>query len=280
MASFRGSFRTGLIALLLCALPFYLYFKKPESSPAVLKKFDSILIALIGPVVNGIRGVSNSLSHLVHHYLFLVETAERNEALRRQVWNYRQKEADWKGVALENERLAGLLHFQEGLSYSTVAARVLSYPISSEFRVLWIDRGEAEGVARGAPVIAPEGLVGRILRAESHRSQVLLITDPTSAVDGEIIRTGARGLIVGKGEQLGFDHEIFIGAFEYWGQKQVVAEGDEVITSGLDGVFPRGLLIGRAREIRKRSDDLFLKARLVPALEFNQLKEVLVIKKP
>jgi len=106
---------------------------------------------------------------------------------------------------------------------------------------------------------------------------VLLITDPTSAVDGRIEPSRARGLVVGKSLKLGLKRDLYISAFEYLNQSLDIAEGTEVMTSGMDGVYPPGILIGKVHASKKRKYDIFQQAEVIPSVDFYKLQEVLVI---
>ena len=127
-------------------------------------------------------------------------------------------------------------------------------------------------------MLSPDGLVGQVSRVFGSYSQVLLIIDPTSAVDGQIEKTDSRGLVVGKVMSLGLKRDLFIGAFEYLSQSTVIEEGTRVVTSGLDGIFPPGILVGTVGGSKKKKYDVFQQAEVIPAVDFNKLREVLVLK--
>src|SRR5262249_27069282 len=157
----------------------------------------------------------------------------------------------------ENQRLSSLLDLKSKLALRTVTAQVTGAPPLAPYGLITIDKGSEDGLHRRSAVVAADGLVGQVARVFPHESQVLLITDPTSAVDGRIEPSGARGLVVGKSLKLGLKREIYISAFEYLSQSVDVAEGTPVVTSGMDGVYPAGIPIGRVHARAKKKYDIF-----------------------
>ena len=278
MRLLRPSFRKILVALLLMALPWSVYLRASKHPPESFAWYERVSLAVVSPFLRGIHWWEDLILNLGHHTIFLLHTERENEILRAQLSDAKLKEGFFNSLRAENERLTRLIGVQQRLPYLTLVAKVLSVPPLGEFRLLVVDRGEADGVVRGAAVLTPDGLVGRILRVEKNSAQVLRIDDPTSAVDARIERTGARGLVVGLETDLGLDRRLFLGAMEYWDRNQEVADGDQVVTSGLDHAFPPDLVIGKATAVRKGSYEVFLEGKIIPAVDFNKLREVLIVK--
>ena len=181
-----------------------------------------------------------------------------------------QKESNLKEEALlANERLRKLLQFREKLSTSMVAAEVIGQDPSSWFKSVTINKGERDGVRKGMAVISPEGVVGQILKAAPHYATVLLITDYNSAIDSIVQKTRARAIVEGKGENR--------CQLKYLLRTEEVKVGDVILTSGLGGNFPKGLLIGEIRKVEKKGHGIFQYAELVPSVDLTKLEEVLVI---
>lgn len=225
-------------------------------------------LGLSTPLLKGWRSLRDAVALAYHRYLNLIHIEEENEELKRLMTNYEVQHLFYEQVLEENRRLRAVVDFEEAQPFRTVVARVLSYPPIGEFRLMTVDRGGDDGVLRGAPVLAPAGLVGRLVRVERRISQVLLLVDPTSAVDVRVARTGARGLVVGRGED---------GALEFWDRAGEIREGDLLIASGLDGVFPGDLPVGRVRSLEKGSRGIFLEGDMVPAVAFKKLREVFIL---
>src|SRR6185295_8603260 len=139
-------------------------------------------------------------------------------------------------------------------------------------RTILIGRGETDGVVRGAAVLAPQGVVGHVFQTSPHAARVLLVSDHNSGVDALVQRTRARGIVQGT---------VDAGcALKYVKRTEDVQVGDELVTSGLDGIFPKGLPIGAVTSVDKRGQGLFQHAEVAPRVEFDQLEEVLVTRGP
>lgn len=260
----------------MLAFPFFLYLKGYRELPGLASWYGRLAVGVVSPFLRLSRAVQEGASRVVRRYFFLVGTERENEALRKLVEATEMRRFFLDGIARENERLAGLVEFQKRLPFQTVAARVLAYPPLSEFRLMTVDRGEESGIRRGAPVLAPQGLVGRVIRVQGNSSEVLLLTDPTSAVDARAVRTGARGLVVGKETDLRLNRRLFIGALEFWERSQEVGDGDLLVTSGLDGVFPADIPIGIVQDRKKGKYEVFQEGKVLPAVDFHKLREVLI----
>jgi rod shape-determining protein MreC len=137
------------------------------------------------------------------------------------------------------------------------------------FRSIMIDKGFSDGIRKGFPVVVPEGVTGQIIEVTKHYSKVLLLTDRNSAVDSLVQKTRARGIIRGSSEQL--------LSFQYVLRKYEIHKGDTVISSGLDGVFPKGLRVGRVQDIVRKNSSIFQEVSVIPFVDFEKLEEVMVI---
>jgi len=265
------------LVLLFISIPLLLYLGRGSILEFVVAPLKRISQELVYTLARGIRGIGESVFQLGERYLFLVHTADENQKLLARISGLEYQTALCGPIQEENGRLTTLLKMERTLPFKTVNARVIAYPPLAEFRLLAIDRGTEAGVGRGDVVLSPQGLVGQILSARERQAQVLLLTDPTSAVDVRVRRTGARGLVVGSGYRMELQRDLYIGAFEYWDRLAEVAEGDLLVTSGLDGLFPPDISVGTARKVERGGGDLFLSARVLPAVDFHKLREVAVL---
>jgi rod shape-determining protein MreC len=150
-----------------------------------------------------------------------------------------------------------------------IAAEVIGQDPSSWFKSVAINRGEKDGIRMGMAVISPEGVIGQILKTAPHFSTILLITDYNSAIDSIIQRTRAKAIVEGTGENQ--------CQLKYLLRTEEVDVGDIVITSGLSGNFPKGLMVGKVRKVDKKGHGVFQYAELVPSVDLTKLEEVLVI---
>ncbi len=168
----------------------------------------------------------------------------------------------------ENQRLRRLLGFVEDAEKRTVAARVIAEDASSWFRTIDIDRGSADGVTEGLPVVNDAGLIGRVVRSTTHSARILLITDASSAVAVLVQDQRIRGVCRGQGGALALDFALV---------QDDIQVGDGVITSGLGGIFPKGLVVGFVRSVHREQFGLFQTVEVEPVVDFAHLEEVLVL---
>lgn len=228
-----------------------------------------VSIGLVAPFQKMIVSTTRFFSDIWEHYFFLITVVDDNRNLRRElqqamVQNHRLKEA-----ALSNERLRKLFNLHQKMEQPLVAAQVVGKDPSPWFQSVLLDKGRDDGIEEGQPVINPDGVVGIIVEATSHYAKVMLITDPNSAVDAVIQNSRARGII--KGGASGFCVLNFVL------RKHEVAQGDTVVSSGMDGVFPKGLPIGQVTAIVKREAGIFQDVSVIPYVDFERLEEVLVV---
>lgn len=251
--------------LILAALLWYSVSLRQQEQTSFM---ESLVLRATGPVQAGLDRAIKGVSDLWGHYLYLVDAAEENQHLTEQNRVLRAALTQSEEIRLENARLRLLLDFKEDLKTSTLPARVIAEDASSWFRTVMIDKGDADGVTEGLPVVVAEGVVGRVVRSSPHFSRVLLITDASSAVASLLQDNRARGVCRGQGEKLVFDFVL---------RQEEVNVGDRVVTSGMGGVFPKGLVVGSVESVDRREFGLFQSIEVAPAVDFSHLEEVLVL---
>ncbi|MBW1649423.1 MAG: rod shape-determining protein MreC [Deltaproteobacteria bacterium] len=204
-------------------------------------------------------------------YFALLSVAQENKEIKRKLNELASLNNRFYELKTSYARLVKLLNFKKETPYKKlIASRVIGKDSSQWFKTVLIDKGKKDGVKRGMPVIAPEGAVGQITDIFTHNSRVLLITGQNSAVDAIIQRTRARGILKGKG----FDEEC---ALEYVLRKNDVRIKDVVISSGMDGIFPKGLMIGIVSDVTKNHSEVFQQVSVSCYVDFEKLEEVLII---
>ncbi len=192
-----------------------------------------------------------------------------NARLRAEVERLQRELAQLEEVSAEVQRLRRLVGFRPPASLGTVAARVVSRDPSRWYTTLTVDRGSRDGVARNDPVVTAEGLVGRVLEVYPHTSRVLLVTDPRSSVGVLVQTTRDPGVVEGTSTgQL---------RLRYLSRSSPLRDGDVLVTSGLGGIFPRGLRVGVVRKVVRTAGALFQEADVQPAADLSRLEEVLVV---
>ncbi len=203
-----------------------------------------------------------------NHYFFLVSVAKDNTRLKKSLNHVAEKNNRCNETELFNSRLRSLLNFRRTMDERVLAAEVISKDPSPWFKSVIIDKGKSDGVERGMPVVVSEGIAGLVTDVSYLYSKVLLIIDQNCAVDSLIQRTRVRGIIKGKSDQC---------FFEYVLRKHGIMEGDTVISSGLDGIFPKGMRVGIVSDVARMSPGIFQQITVTPYVDFQKLEEVLVI---
>jgi rod shape-determining protein MreC len=231
--------------------------------------FDALLIEFCAPFQKASTFVIKTVHGVFQEYIFLVHLQKENVVLKQRIAELQKENHQMQETALANERLHKLLQFREKISPSVIATEVIGQDPSSWFKSVTLNKGEKDGVRKGMAVISPEGVIGQILKTAPHYSTVLLITDYNSAIDSIIQRTRAKAIVEGKGENR--------CQLKYLLRTEEVMVGDVVVTSGLGGNFPKGLMMGEVRKVDKKGHGVFQYAELVPSVDLTKLEEVLVI---
>ena len=234
----------------------------------------------LGWVLSPIKSIVYDLSLRVYGYFadFGERRAvfQRYEDLRQKVTELEQRLIAMSELEHENERLNDLLGFAEQVDRFTITGgRVTGKDPGNWFNTFTIDAGTASGVAKDMTVVNEAGLLGRVFDVGHNWAKVRSIIDGRSAVSGMIERTRDNGLIRGN-NRLGFEDGLL--RMIYLPLDADIVVGDKVLTSGLDGIFPKGILIGEIKEVLGREHELYVSVIIKPAADFRRLEEVLVIK--
>ena len=252
--------------LLIVSLVVISYSATRLTETGLLRK---LVLEAAAPVEGAINVSLKSLHHAWKRYLFLVGLEDENRRLQREIAVLNEQLNHYREGALEGERLRQLLAMQETFQRKTVAARVVDSHRASVFKTILIDKGTAEGVRVGFPVLAHQGIVGRIIETSWHASRVLLMNDENSNIDALIQRNRAQGILQG-GESAGC-------TLKYISRAEEILPGDVVISAGIAGVFPKGLLLGTVTAASRKEGGLFQKIEVAPAVDFGKLEEVLIL---
>jgi rod shape-determining protein MreC len=231
-----------------------------------------IAISLIAPFQEAVSRSIRFVKDIWIHYFFLVETAKENDNYKKALSHSVERNNLYKELRLSNTRLRGLLDFQKTITNKVLAAEVIGKDPSPWFKTIMINKGKDDGVKKGSAVVIPEGIVGQVAEVSAHNSKVLLIIDPNSAVDALVQRSRARGIIKG-----GFADRC---VFKYVLRKKGIAVGDTVVSSGLDGVFLKGLPVGQVSSVVKPNSGIFQEVTVIPCVDFEKLEEVLIVLNP
>ena len=231
-----------------------------------------VAIALVAPFQKMIVATTRFFSDIWEHYFFLITVVDENKTLSAELQQARALNHQLEEAALSNERLRRLFDLQQKMQQPLIAAQVVGKDPSPWFQSILLDKGGGEGVEKGWPVINPDGVVGIVVEVTTHYCKVMLITDPNSAVDALIQESRARGIIKG-----GASGSCLLN---YVLRKYSVSVGDVVVSSGMDGVFPKGLPIGEIAAIVKQEAGIFQDVTVTPYVDFERLEEVLIVPLP
>ncbi|MDM8553071.1 rod shape-determining protein MreC [Desulfobacterales bacterium HSG2] len=225
-------------------------------------------IFFIGPFQEVATDSIQFVKDIWNHYFFLVSVAKANDRFKKALSRAIEKNNRCNEIELSNSRLRNLLNFRKTMNEEALAAKVISKDPCPWFKSIIIDKGSTDGIEKGMPVVIPEGIAGLITDVSYFYSKVLLVIDQNSAVDALVQRTRARGIIKGDADRCFFKYVL---------RKHVITEGDIVVSSGLDGVFPKGLRVGNVSGVTRSNAGIFQEVIVTPFADFEKLEEVLVV---
>jgi len=236
--------------------------------PGRIDPLGRAFLEVMAPFQRVTSTVVGRSADLWHAYVGLVGVARENGRLRGRLHDLERHATEQSELELMNRRLKRLLALQRRLPATTVSAEITGRDATAWFESLTLNKGERDGIQAGMPVLAPEGVVGLISKTSPHASRVLLLTDPNSGVDVLVQRTRVRGIVSGLLEK---------GAIlKYVKRADDVQAGDRLVTSGLDGIFPKGVSVGRVARVSRKDRGLFLYAEVTPTADASRIEEVLV----
>lgn len=227
---------------------------------------------LTSPFMKTFRIFSGGIYGIFEFLGSIGDLKNENEKLMRENQELSAKIAELKGTARENEFLRKELELIPKSKYDLEASFVIGQDVFGSGSSIFIDKGKNKGIKEGMAVIISNGiLVGKISQVFPDTAKVILITDQASAVNGEVLESGAKGIVEGT-YGLGTMMDMI-------SQTEVVKEGDTVITSGLGGGLPRGLFIGKVGQAGQSEDKLFQQATIFSSVDLSSLKAVFVVKR-
>lgn len=229
------------------------------------------VLDVVAPISKSFQLTVQGVKGIYEEYLALRKTREANAHLRQEIARLQTQLTEYHEAYLENQRLRRLLDFKNAVKAEAIPAQVVVHDPSGWFQTLIVDKGAMDGVGADMPVVNDEGVVGRVMDVSEHYARVVLITDPASAIDGMIERNRMRGVLAGK--------DASSCLLKYVRGNFDVQIGDLIITSGKDGIFPKGLRLGRVKGVRKDPVALFQIIEVEPAVRLGALEEVLISKR-
>lgn len=232
---------------------------------------ERITISIISPFQKAVNNTINSTSNVWETYFMAVLAVEENHELRQQLGKALEIKNRLQEIEHENVRLKKFVEFTRSVPDTYVAARIIARDPSPWFKTIMIDKGRKDGLEKGSPVVVSEGIVGQIIKVADNYARVLLITDQNSAVDSLVQNTRVRGIVKGNNEDS--------CSFSYALRKEIIRQGEMLVSSGMDQVFPKGLKIGRISKVTKLHSQLFQDIVVETSVDFDKIEEVLVLRK-
>lgn len=265
--------RLWLLVIVLSVLIFTInYTSKNED---IFNRLGLPVITALSPAQKVLSTVSITIKEGFSTIPEMFVLKKQNEELQKQVVELEQYKQQILEYQKENINLRSMLGLkQRSFQYDLEAAEVIGRDPGNWFNVILIDKGEESGIKKDMAVITDQGLVGYTLSTGKNYAKVILITDDRSSVSSMIERTRDNGIIKGTIDPAprGFLKMVYLP------QEANLVKGDVVISSGLGGIVPKGIIIGEVTEARKEPNDLMQYAIVKPEVDFQKLEQVFVIK--
>lgn len=274
MSTFKRYRDVGIVIVLL-AVPFF-FLRANMRAPSDLNALDRVILRISAPIEFAASSLARGISNVWESYVYLVDVkadsdrlAYDNARLREQVHLLEQKE-------VENRELRRLLQLRESIPGDLVSAQVVGKDFTEFFRVtrVVLDRG-SRNIRPHMPVVAPDGVVGAVLRVSGDAIDVQLAADAAFGIDVEDQRTRARGFVRGTGDPTRYTCKV-----ENVDSRDEVEIGDLLVTSGKGKWFPKGIPVARVTKVVKREPGRDQEIEAVPTVNFSRLDAVLILVAP
>ena len=239
-----------------------------------LKISENVVNTILSPFQSAITSISNATKKIGVISWEMVTVYEQNKMLRSEVEQLRQRDVNVNEIMAENTRLTNILNYKNAVKqFDTAVAKIISYDSSNLTNSITINLGAKDGMQKNMPIITPQGLVGTIVAVYEHSAKVQLILDPRSAVGAIIQRPESRVIGIMQGS-VGVQT---LAKMVNIPRDADVVVGDNVLTSGYGGLYPKGIVIGEVVEVTNEAGGLLKYATVKTAVDFYRIEEVLVI---
>lgn len=253
--------------LIIIVLPLIIIF----NSKPFYSKIRNKTVSIVTPVFKGAHFIFYNFSEGLVKIRGMSNLYKSYEALKDEVDVYREKLIELEELRLENARLTELLNFKKDVTGSVASLQVIGRDVSPFSHWIVVNAGEKKIIEKNMPIVAPGGLVGKVFSVNHSTARCILIIDPQSNVSALVQSTRDTGVLLGMANE---DLKL-----QYLPLDSEVKVGDTVVTSGLGGVYPKGLAIGHISAIGSDRNGLHLYARVTPFVDFIRLEEVVCLKK-
>lgn len=266
MPGFIQKHTKSLFVLFLFAFLFWLVTIQVKAGRFTF--MERPVLAVSGFVERIVTRAYGAVGSASRGFVFLVRTERENRRLRDEVGRLRLENQIMNELLSENERLRAAMGFKKLHTPRSVVVQVIGKESSPSSSTITVNKGAEAGLEKNQAVITPEGVAGRVLTTLSGTSKVQLITDPGSTLAVRVLRNREEGLLEGKLDRC---------ALKYVSYYVDIQEGDLLVTSGLDGIYPKGLPVATVTSVKKHEASSFQTVTAKPAAEFSRLEEALVL---
>jgi rod shape-determining protein MreC len=269
MIRIRQSHFYKRLLVILVPLGFLVFFALTGLYKGPLQWIGSFSSGLVYGVQKGVYATVSGISGFFYRYINVAGLERENIYLKREVDRLYGEVNRLQEQESQIKRLTKLLEFREASPETFIAANVIGRETGPWMETLMIDKGTLDGVEPYMGVVTPRGVVGKVIKTFRHGAQVLLLTDVNSAIAAIVQRTRDEGIVHGAG--------MGKARLKYLSPVAEIAAGDLLVTSGLEGSFSKGVLIGRVNKVQRQGNDFFLDITVTPEMLLSKLEEVLVL---
>ena len=229
------------------------------------------VMAVFSPLQKLTLNIARGTRCIWSDYIALVNVRQENRDLKNKIEILKNLNNEYIEAVQANKRLRKLLNFQKKIGELTISSEIIGKDSTNWCKNILLDKGSEDGISINMPVVTYNGVVGKIHEVTNHTAKVLLINDINSSIAVLIQRNRAEGILIGKGKDY--------CTIKYLRRDVEVKKGDRVITSGMGGVFPKGLIVGTVNKIQKKNYGLFQYAEVIPEANISKLEEVFIIER-
>lgn len=249
----------------ILVLPMVIFLRNPQA----VESFHNVSSVLMRPVLNAGNRMTYSVLDAGEYLQMFWNTFQKNLENEEKLQEMDARLGTYEEIKRENARLLKLLSLKATIPSKTFPARVIGWDPSWVRKAILLDKGTQQKIKKDMPVMVSEGLLGRVVETSSSTSKVFLLIDPDMRVGAMTSESRSQGIVAGDGSSKLFMHYLELDSG--------VAVGEEVLTSGSSGLFPKGLRIGKITSLEKTPSGLHLIATVQPDVPFSKLEEVLCL---
>jgi rod shape-determining protein MreC len=262
--------RSGYLFLAV-VLGHILLISAQVSSRTGVPILEAVTFGIFAEVQRGASAGVSGVRHLWSNYVGLRHLKQENDDLKQRLADAQIAIQEQRAMANRARGLEQLLEMRDHSDLRLTAAEIIGASATPDFRTLTIDKGTRDGLRPDMAILAPAGVVGRIVVPSARAAKVQLLIDRNAAAGALVERSRAQGVVVGTGDEL--------LRMDYVSESSDIVTGDAVVTSGIDGIYPKGFVIGHVAIVEKNGP-AYRRILVKPAVDFSSLEQVLVVTTP